>query len=163
MARYPYPVEFSVKTVNNQETMVMPTADLEIDRANLTREMSRQPGLYAYYAALAEEEYRRGKRIKFKLHCLAEDLDKKYRKELTPTTGKRITERELSNKIKAHAVMRSLYASYVKTMRRAGHLKVIKDAFEQRHALLQSIGAMQRREVESEIRTLQRKIQSKSR
>ena len=152
-----YPVKFAVKSaVTNNDTEVSPDGDLAIG-PDLTREMSRQPALYAYYAALAEEEYRRGKRIKYKLHCLEEELDSQYRKETT----KRITERELSNKIKTHPRMRALYEKYIATMRRAGHLKVLKDAFEQRASMLQSIGAMTRKELETELRTLQRKTKEK--
>jgi hypothetical protein len=59
--------------------------------------------------------------------------------------------------------MRKLYAKYVATMRRAGHLKVLKDAFEQRYHMLQSIGANERKgkELESEMRTLQKTTRAK--
>lgn len=158
--RHSYPVSFKVKGlagfIDVEGVLVNP--DLAIG-PDITKEMMRQPGLYAYYGALAEEEYRRGKRIKYKLHCLSEELDVKYRKEAT--TGKRTTEKEISNKVKRHPQMRALYDRYIATMRRAGHLKVLKDAFEQRHHQIQSIGAMTRREAESELRTLQKKAQLK--
>jgi hypothetical protein len=153
-----YPVKFKVKNaVTGDPTPVNPDSHLAIG-PDLTEAMMRQPGLFAYYAALAEEEYRRGKRIKFKLHCLKEDLDERFRKEAT----KRLTERELSNKINKHPKMRLLYEKYVATMRRAGHLKVIKDAFDQRYHMLQSIGANRRKEQDVDLRTLKQAVKLKS-
>lgn len=154
---YDYPVKFRVKGPLDNYIDVEPNADLVIG-PDLTTEMKRQPALYAYYAALAEEEYRRGKRIKYKLHCLEEELDAKYRKETT----KRVTERELSNRIKRHPKMRALYDKYITTMRRSGHLKKLMDALEQKYHMLQSIGAMTRQELNTELRTLQRKAKQKS-
>jgi hypothetical protein len=151
-----YPVSFSVKNGAGQDVLVVPDPDLII-REDITKAMKRQAGTFAYYAGLAEEEYRRGKRLKFKLHCLEEELDARYRKEAT----KRVTERALSNKIKRHPEMRALYSKYIATMRRAGHLKVLKDAFEQRYHMLQSIGANTRKELDAELRTLQRKTHEK--
>lgn len=151
-----YPVAFKVKSaITGGDLLVSPNGDLVIDESRLSEEMARQPALYVYYATLAEEEYRRAKRIKFRLHCLHEDLDKKYRSE------KRTTEKDLSNRIKRNPKMRALYERYVATMHRAGQLKVLKDAFEQRKDMLQSIGANKRKEEETEIRTLQRKMKEK--
>jgi hypothetical protein len=152
-----YPVRFKVTLATGQEVDVDPNAHLAIG-PDLTEEMQRQPALFAYYAGLAEEEYRKGKRLKFRIHCLEEDLDARLRKEAT----KRFTERELKTRIKSHPKMRKLYDRYVATMRKAGHLKNIKDAFDQRYHLLQSIGARERAEMDTDLRTLKLKVKQKT-
>lgn len=151
MGKHVYPVRFSVKNFRGIETEILPEPDLAITD-DLDTEMKKQPGLFAYYATLAEEEYHRAKRLKFKQHCLREELFEKYTKEKKG----RVT--DLKMKINTHPSMRSLFAKYIATQRRAGLLKVLKDAFEMRMHALQSIGANRRKEAESEIRTLQKKV-----
>lgn len=146
-----FPVSMKVRTKAGLLVEVTPDADLKIDVNDLTGEMSRQPGLYAYYAALAEESYRRAKRAKFRIHCLEEDLDKKYRAE-----GK-VTETQLRNRINRHPQMRALYQKYIDEKRKSGILSVLKEALSQRKDMLQSIGANRRDRGQLDLATLKAK------
>ena len=133
-----------------------PGADLKIG-ADLTKAMADQPGLYAFYASLAEEAEGRAKNIKYQLHCKEEDLDKVFRKKAI-ASGEKFTESGLKNKVNRHPEMRALYEQYLEARRTAGKLTVLKDAFRQRADMLRSIGANRRSEVEQgEFQTLKQK------
>lgn len=160
MKKHAYPVKFRVKAqFGKGDTSVDPDDDLAIG-SDLDRAMRRQPAHYAYYAGLAEEEYHRLKRVKSKIHCLEEDLDAKFRRQ-REKLAKRMTEREITQAIKRDPRMRALYDKQISTARRAGHLRVMKEAFAQRKDMLQSVGANQRKEMETELRTLKRKLEQR--
>lgn len=155
-----YPVTFDVKNaVTGKPTAVAPGDSLSIG-SDLNRGMSEQAALFAYYGALAEEEYHRAKRIKFKIHCLSEDLDEEFRRE-EEREGRTLTERALTQRVKRDPRIRELYAKYIATQRRAGHLRVMKDAFAQRKDMLQSIGANRRRELDVDVDVLKSKVKSR--
>ena len=151
----PYPARFRVKAQLGEEDHVIdPTEDLFI-RGDLSKAMRRQPGLFAWYAGLAEEEAHRGRKLKAQIERMSEDLDEKIRRE-----GKKPTEKQISAQIKRHPMVRALQDKYLATMRRVGHLKVLKEAFAQRANLLQSVGVTSRKEMDAELRTLQKRMQN---
>lgn len=154
-----FPAEVRTKTSSGQEVEVRPDEHLAIDVNNLSHEMMRQPALFAYYATLASESYRTAKQVKFKIHCLREDLDAKYRNAPREKGEKPLTETALKIRINQHPKMRILFKRYVDESRKADILRGLKEAFAQRKDMLQSIGANNRKEMEVELRTYKRKLQ----
>lgn len=125
---------------------------------DLTRHMSRQPGLFAYYGGIAEAAYQRSKRLKYEIHCLQEDLDGELRRKAKAKGEKLPTETAIKAKINRHPDVRAKFEEYLEAKRVAGMLAILKDAFKQRADMLRSIGAMQRSELDqSDIATLKRK------
>ena len=154
-----YPVEFEVKSaMSDSMTAIGPSRDVHIDLTNLTKEMSEQPAKYVYYATLAEEEYRRAKAHKFRIHCLEEDLDYKIRQGAAEG-GKRMTDAAVKGAVKRDSRVRALYGKYVVAMHKAGQLRHIKDAMAMKKDMLQSIGANTRKEMErsQDLHTLQKR------
>lgn len=141
---------------DGREVTVNPGEDLTVG-ADLNKAMADQASTFAFYAVLSEEAEAKAKSIKFKIHCLEEDLDKVVRKNAIEHEEK-LTEAAVKNKINRHSSMRGLYQQYIDARRTAGLLTVLKKAFEQRAEMLRSIGANRRAEFEQgDMKTLQRK------
>ena len=142
---------------------VRPADDVSIS-PDLNEEMRTQPALFAFYAAAAERAHAKAKRVKFKIHCLREDLDADIRKrEADLPKAKRSTETAIKTEINRDPSMRKLYEKYVEAQRVSGYLYALKESFQQRVLMLQSIGANLRGEVGGELRTLVRKTDEATR
>lgn len=141
---------------DGREVTLDPASDLGIG-ADLNKAMSEQASTFAFYATMSEEAEARAKRIKFKLHCLEEDLDKVIRSN-AHIKEEKLTEAAVKNRINRNSKMRALYEQYIAARRTAGLLTVLKKAFEQRAEMLRSIGANRRAEFEQgQLATLKRK------
>jgi len=136
----------SVEAVTSvgQPVTLDPDADLIIG-TDLTKAMSTQAGLFAFYGILAVEAEARAKKAKYRIHCKAEDLDRVFRKKAAGDKTK-ITEVALKAKINRHSEMRALYEKSLELKRSFGKLNILKEAFKQRAEMLRSIGANNRAE-----------------
>lgn len=148
--------KLGAQTPDKIPVVVNPSPDLEIG-ADLDAEMGQQPGLFAYYGILAEEAKARAKKVKFRIHCLREDLDARIRAK-----GEIRTEKAIEAAINRSPKMRALFKLSMDRQREAGFLAVLAKAFDQRKDMLQSMGANRRKEMaQGEMQTLQQKAREK--
>ena len=153
--------DHTIDTITSKTTQgVAVTADPMTDLAigpDVTKAMARQPGLLGYYVMLAETAEARRKKLKYRIHCMYEDLDEKYR-TLASKKEEKLTEPMLKTRINRNPEMRALYVLYLKASHTAGLLYGYKEAFRQRGEMLRSIGANRRTEQEqTELQTMKAK------
>lgn len=157
---------FETRDIQNRSVTVTVMDDIEIS-TDLNREMADQPGRYAWYGALHEQALYRQKKAKYLVHCKQEDLDKLIRERSARTRkdeDKKLTEGAIKAEINRDPEMREAFKKYMAASREAGLLKVLREAFDQRASMLQSIGANRRAEFEQgELKTLKQKAKAVTR
>ena len=115
---------------------------LTINMADLSGELAEQPGLYAYYSALASHAADKSDRIKLELKVLESEVEMDLRKKYIKAPAQRVLEIEVSmdSRVKAKR------EEYLQSIHEQRITSNAAKAFEQRLQSLIAIGAMQRAE-----------------
>lgn len=147
------------ETPSGAKAAVNPSDDLAVDRSNLMEELAEQPSLFAYYAQLSALANAAAKKARFDRHCLEEDLIDELRQQY-PNGGRGgVSEARINQMVQKNPKMRVAHAKVMSTEQRAEKLAALKEAFQQRSHMLQSINATQNRDSfgERPIESLKRK------
>lgn len=113
--------------------------ELKIDKYSLEKELTRQPGAYAWWCAMYVESNHHLDRLKDRLDRMEANLYKDFRRE-----GRRPAEIKLL--IRIDDDYRSLLKKIREWEKTVGFLKHAERAFSQRKDMLQMLAAGERRE-----------------
>jgi len=119
---------------------------VKINEAALTDEFTKQPSVYAWFAALSEIAAAQVERIKFDLSVTRAKLDSIKRAELA-AEGKKITESMVEAAIITDGKIMALTEELIDGGRQLGILKAIVRALDQRKDMLIQLGSTKRQEM----------------
>lgn len=134
------------ETPSGGKATLNPSDDLNIDRAHLLEEMAEQPALFAYYAQLASQANAAAKQARYERHCLEEDLIEEYRQKYPMGGRGGVSEARIRQMVQTNTQMRMSHVKVMNAEKRAEKLQSLKEAFQQRLFMLQSINATQNRD-----------------
>jgi len=112
--------------------------DLKIDKNNITDEMMKQAGKFAWWATLYEFANDKVARMKRQLEVLEATLSSHYRNELAKD-GKKTTEKEIDSAVKLDESYEAMKSMFMDAVKQASVLGVARDSFGQRKDMLRSL------------------------
>lgn len=138
-------MEISVVTANGKKHTYEVSEVLAIDESDLMSEFSNQPGTYAWWGAILENERHALDEAKDNLRSVEGEVDGIVRNNLKNSDTK-ITESLVSRMIPGELKYQKAQALINKRRRNVGVLNRIVEALHQRKDLLMMLGSAQKRD-----------------
>jgi hypothetical protein len=127
-----------------------PDEELKLSEETINEDLKSQPARYAFYAVMQEAAEGEVADSKLNLETTEAALDDVFRTEAAKANTK-ITEANISNKIKLNEEYTAAVIALNKAKKQAGTLRAIKEAFNHRKDCLISLGSMMRAQCDPEI------------
>jgi len=141
--------EINIKKIRiGKKTYPTDLSDMEIDHKNLSKEMTRQPSLYAWYGVMHSIAKKYMNDIILKKECLNAELDKYYREQCEKDEVK-ITEKLIASMIRDDKDYQEIKEEIAKASFNVDLLGTAMTALSQRKDMLQAAGALMRAELDS--------------
>jgi len=130
--------------------------DLSIVQENLGEELTDQPSLYAWWAKLYASARRRRKEAELSLRVFEAQKRREIRLRLGEGEG-RVTEKAIESELEVDKAWRAFVSDVIRLAEQEEILLGAKDAVAERSDILRSIGAIMRKEMETDIEFLKEK------
>jgi len=136
-----------------------PDEELKLSEETINEDLKSQPARYAFYAVMQEAAEGEVADAKLNLDATEAALDDAFRTEAAKTSTK-ITEANISNKIKLDEEYTAAVIALNKAKKQAGTLRAIKEAFVHRKDMLVTLASNMRAQADPEIFINMRKKES---
>jgi predicted nucleic acid-binding Zn-ribbon protein len=123
--------------------------ELKVDKHRIDRELLRQPGLYAWWAALYSASAEKCEKLQMRMERLQAQLSTEATRKLK-TRSKYVRAGEVQDLVKNNKELKRMQERLLRWRSAERQLKYAVRAFEQRKDVIQSYCANQRREQDAE-------------
>lgn len=135
-------------------------AELEVARETINKNLTEQPGYFAFYAVLSELCEREYRSAKLELELTEAELDSQIREEFREKK-ERITEAQIVTEIHLQEAYLKAVMKVNEWRKNAGVVKAVREAFAQRKDMLITLASNMRMERDTDVFVKKQEIEGK--
>ena len=131
--------------------------DLDINTAEINKEMVEQPAQFAWYGVLWKLAGKKASQLKKTITKFKAELELKIREQANESKIK-VTESAVEAMVESNETLEKYNDDYIQAKLEEGLLEIGKDAFIQRKDMLVSISSNMRQEIDDDIKVMKESV-----